>query len=114
MEAKQHHQQQNDAELHDVEVALQLHKELNAVKLRARRGHEADLAHQQSLDRFRRELAAKPRSKRTNSSSQDHAPGGGGGGRKRRTSDPEEHGGHTSARRRHGGKHDTSGTEQRW
>jgi hypothetical protein len=78
----------------DIELALQLHKQLNAAPLRARRGHEADAA-QPSLERYRRELAAKPRgSKRTNSSSQDQP-----GGRRRRTSDPDEHG-HTSARQR--------------
>lgn len=80
----------------DLAAALELHKQLNAIPLRARRGHGQELAHQPSLDRLKRDKgSAKPRSKRTNSSSQDHP-----SGKKQRTSDPDEHG-HTSARQRH-------------
>lgn len=78
----------------DEDLALQLHKQLNAIPLRARRGHGQDLAHQPSLDRKRDRGGAKPRSKRTNSSSQDHPDG-----KKQRTSDPDDHG-HTSSRHR--------------
>lgn len=75
----------------DEDLALQLHKQLNAIPLRARRGHGQELAHQLSIDRQKR---VKPRSKRTNSSSQDHP-----SGKKQRTSDPDDPG-HTSARQR--------------
>lgn len=79
----------------DLAAALELHKQLNAIPLRARRGHGQELAHQLSIDRLKRDRgSAKPRSKRTNSSSQDHP-----SGKKQRTSDPDEHG-HTSARQR--------------
>lgn len=88
----------------DEELALQLHKQLNAAPLRARRGGENELAHQQSLDRYRRELASKPRTKQrtTTSSSQDVPVGGGDGRKQRRTSDPDDAAGgaHTSSRRR--------------
>lgn len=78
----------------DLAAALELHKQLNAIPLRARRGHGQELAHQLSIDRLKRDRgSAKPRSKRTNSSSQDHP-----SGKKQRTSD--EHG-HTSAHQRH-------------
>jgi hypothetical protein len=76
----------------DEDYALQLHKQLNAVPLRARRGQQP--AGQPSADRVKRDKdkAGKPRTKRTNSSSQDHP-----SSKKRRTSDPDD--GHTSAQR---------------
>lgn len=75
----------------DEALALELHKQLNAVPLRARRGRGQELTHQLSLDRLKADKGSKPRSKRTNSSSQEHPT------KKPRTSD--EHG-HTSSRRR--------------
>jgi hypothetical protein len=77
----------------DEDYALQLHKQLNAVPLRARRGQQP--AGQPSADRLKRDKdkGGKPRTKRTNSSSQDHP-----SSRKRRTSDPDD--GHTSAHQR--------------
>jgi hypothetical protein len=76
----------------DEDYALQLHKQLNAVPLRARRGQQP--AGQPSTERLKRDKdkAGKPRTKRTNSSSQDHP-----SSKKRRTSDPDD--GHTSAQR---------------
>eukprot|EP00882_Tetradesmus_deserticola_P007543 GHRQ01007944.1.p1 GENE.GHRQ01007944.1~~GHRQ01007944.1.p1 ORF type:complete len:283 (+),score=117.56 GHRQ01007944.1:886-1734(+) len=81
------------AAANDEDYALQLHKQLNAVPLRARRGQQP--AGQPPVDRSRldRDKAGKPRTKRTNSSSQDHP-----SSKKRRTSDLDE--GHTSARQR--------------
>jgi hypothetical protein len=76
----------------DEVMAMQLHKQLNAISLRTRRGHGPELGQQLSFDRCKRDRGSKPRSKRTSSSSQDHP-----SGKKQRTSD--EHG-HTSARQR--------------
>lgn len=76
----------------DEDYALQLHKQLNAVPLRARRGQQPV---GQPADRSKRDKdkSGKPRTKRTNSSSQDHP-----SSKKRRTSDPDD--GHTSAHQR--------------
>lgn len=81
------------AAANDEDYALQLHKQLNAVPLRARRGQQP--AGQPSLDRLKRDKdkGGKPRTKRTNSSSQDHP-----SSKKRLTSDPDD--GHTSAHQR--------------
>lgn len=86
----------------DEALALELHKQLNAIPLRTRRGHVHELAHQQSLDKLKRDKSSRPRSKRTNSSSQDLPDC-----KKQRTSDPE---GHTSARQRPS-DHDPNGEQ---
>ncbi|WIA32215.1 hypothetical protein OEZ86_003064 [Tetradesmus obliquus] len=80
------------AAANDEDYALQLHKQLNAVPLRARRGQQPV---GQPADRSKRDKdkSGKPRTKRTNSSSQDHP-----SSKKRRTSDPDD--GHTSAHQR--------------
>lgn len=78
----------------DEDYALQLHKQLNAIPLRTRRGQ--DLIAQPSFDRSKqdpkRDKGGRPRTKRTNSSSQDHP-----SSKKKRPSDPDDDHGHTSA-----------------
>lgn len=79
----------------DEVLAIQLHKQLNAIPLRRREKRGQDAVAQQSLERLKREKQGKPRSKRTNSSSQEHP-----SSRKRRVSDPDDDHGHTSSHQR--------------
>lgn len=78
----------------DEDLALALHRQLNATSLRKRRGQ--DPAAQQSLELIKRVKQGRSRGRRerTTSTSQDHP-----SSRKKRDSDPDDEYGHTSAQR---------------
>eukprot|EP00775_Hariotina_reticulata_P013029 gene13029-13158_t len=93
----------------DEDYALQLHKQLNGIPLRTRRGQ--DLIAQPSFDRNKqdpkRDKGGRPRTKRTNSSSQDHP-----SSKKKRPSDPDDDHGHTSAHTNRVVKREPSGVAE--